>query len=133
LGWSLSLPVVGHRTDRGLPRYNDDHDIFLLSGIEDLVPVSSDNGTQGPPVVVIDGYTVRRYCPRVEGLFGRIEKWMSTTNTLDVHWRSITPDNVTTLYGLDDSSRIFNPRDPSHVFQWLISASYDTRGNAIMY
>src|SRR3989440_11156269 len=40
-GWSLSLPAITRKTDKGLPRYDDanDSDVFLLSGAEDLVPV----------------------------------------------------------------------------------------------
>ena len=45
LGWSLSLPAITRKTDKGLPRYFDrgkdqpDSDVFILSGAEDLVPV----------------------------------------------------------------------------------------------
>ena len=40
LGWSLGLPAVTRKTDKGLPRYDDgpDGDVFVLSGTEDLVP-----------------------------------------------------------------------------------------------
>src|ERR1700752_1672095 len=40
-GWSLSLPSITRKTDKGLPRYLDavDSDVFILSGAEDLVPV----------------------------------------------------------------------------------------------
>lgn len=40
-GWSLSLPSIKRKTDKGLPQYLDaaDSDIFILSGTEDLVPV----------------------------------------------------------------------------------------------
>ena len=40
-GWSLSLPSVSRKTDKGLPKYKDfkDSDEFILSGAEDLVPV----------------------------------------------------------------------------------------------
>src|SRR3974390_110512 len=40
-GWSLSLPSITRKTDRGIPQYFDaeDSDIFILSGVEDLVPV----------------------------------------------------------------------------------------------
>src|SRR5271167_4855283 len=40
-GWSLSLPAITRRTDKGLPRYQDadEGDVFILSGAEDLVPV----------------------------------------------------------------------------------------------
>src|SRR5229473_1977264 len=41
LGWSLSLPSITRRTDKGLPKYQDadESDVFILSGAEDLVPV----------------------------------------------------------------------------------------------
>jgi hypothetical protein len=40
-GWSLSLPSVTRKTEKGLPLYRDDEesDVFVLSGAEDLVPV----------------------------------------------------------------------------------------------
>src|SRR5215208_933246 len=36
LGWSLSVPGVGRQTSRGVPRYDDSEDVFVLSGAEDL-------------------------------------------------------------------------------------------------
>src|SRR5512135_2369509 len=41
LGWSLSLPSITRKTDKGLPQYRDseESDVFILSGAEDLVPV----------------------------------------------------------------------------------------------
>src|SRR3954453_7261295 len=40
-GWSLALPSITRKTDKGLPRYDDagTADTFLLSGAEDLVPL----------------------------------------------------------------------------------------------
>src|SRR5215216_777497 len=40
LGWNLSLPSVTRKTDKGLPKYQDadESDVFILSGVEDLVP-----------------------------------------------------------------------------------------------
>src|SRR2546427_640565 len=40
-GWSLSLPSITRKTDKGLPQYFDaqESDVFILSGAEDLVPV----------------------------------------------------------------------------------------------
>ena len=45
-GWSLSLPSITRKTDKGLPRYQDadESDVFILSGEEDLVPVLIDKG-----------------------------------------------------------------------------------------
>src|SRR6266850_7764156 len=40
-GWSLSLPAIARKTEKGLPQYFDsqESDVFVLSGAEDLVPV----------------------------------------------------------------------------------------------
>ena len=39
-GWSLALPAITRKTDKGLPQYVDsqESDIFILSGAEDLMP-----------------------------------------------------------------------------------------------
>src|SRR5436190_2835281 len=39
-GWSLSLPAITRKTDKGLPQYRDaeDSDVFIVSSAEDLVP-----------------------------------------------------------------------------------------------
>src|SRR5207253_2543487 len=47
-GWSLALPSITRKTDKGLPRYQDaaESDVFMLSGAEDLVPLLvNKNGT----------------------------------------------------------------------------------------
>src|SRR5438309_6488784 len=59
-GWSLSLPAITRKTDKGLPQYRDaeDSDVFILSGAEDLVPllVQVDGKWQRPsfPTRVVD-------------------------------------------------------------------------------
>src|SRR5215212_11683683 len=47
-GWSLSIPAITRKTDKGLPRYRDaeECDVFILSGAEDLVPVLSKGESQ---------------------------------------------------------------------------------------
>jgi RHS repeat-associated protein len=138
-GWSLSLPAITRRTDKGLPQYRDadESDVYVLSGAEDLVPVLRPDGTRFRDDTTAPGYVIHRYRPRIEGLFARIERWTRIT-TGETHWRSITRDNVTTLYGKDNNSRIFDPADPSpadptRVFSWLPCESYDDKGNAIVY
>jgi RHS repeat-associated protein len=132
LGWNLSLPSITRKTDKGLPRYWDaeESDVFILSGAEDLVPVLKADGTVDE--FERDGYRIRRYRPRIEGLFARIERWTKADSGA-MHWRSITKDNVTTLYGKTKESRIADPGDSSHIFSWLICESYDDKGNAIRY
>jgi RHS repeat-associated protein len=159
-GWGLGLPAITRNTDKGLPQYHDgvESDVFLLSGAEDLVPVyrqdadgawvAGHSGYERDPSEFwvrdtsgrllihedeLDGYRVRRYRPRIEGLFARIERWTSTTRPEDVHWRSWSRDNLLTLYGKDASARIYDPADPSRIFSWLICETRDTKGNAVIY
>jgi RHS repeat-associated protein len=139
-GWSLSLPSITRKTDKGLPKYQDseESDVFILSGAEDLVPVleKQDNEwkLQCFELKLQDGsiFKIKRYRPRIEGTFVRIERWTNQKSG-EVHWRSISKDNVTTLYGKTEESRIFDPSSKEHVFSWLISESYDDKGNAIIY
>ncbi|MEO1433751.1 MAG: SpvB/TcaC N-terminal domain-containing protein, partial [Cyanobacteria bacterium J06633_8] len=132
LGWNLSLPSITRKTDKGLPRYwdSEESDIFILSGAEDLVPVLKADGTVDE--TVRDGYRIRKYRPRIEGLFARIECW-TQLDSGETHWRSISKDNITTLYGKTAESRIAEPNEPTHIFSWLICESYDDKGNAILY
>ncbi|WP_373509214.1 SpvB/TcaC N-terminal domain-containing protein, partial [Thiocapsa sp.] len=132
-GWSLSLPTITRKTDKGLPLYQDaaESDVFVLSGAEDLVPVLAADGTRPPDDLTVPGYRIRRYRPRIEGLFARIERW--TRDDGDVHWRSISKDNILTLYGHDTNSRIVDPADPTRVFSWLICETRDDKGNAVLY
>jgi len=131
-GWNLSIPSITRKTDKGLPRYWDaeESDVFILSEAEDLVPILNAEGAIA--ATVRDGYRIRQYRPRIEGLFARIERW-TAVDSGEIHWRSISKDNITTLYGKTAESRIADPDYPTHVFSWLICESYDDKGNAIRY
>jgi RHS repeat-associated protein len=133
-GWSLSLPCITRKTDKGLPQYFDaeESDEFILSGAEDLVPVLLPDGTRFKDDTTFPGYIIHRYRPRVEGLFARIERWTERSSG-KLFWRSISKDNITTWYGRTGNSCIADPDNSAHVFSWLISASYDDKGNAIVY
>lgn len=95
-GWNLSLPSI---TRKSLPQYLDavDSDVFILSGAEDLVPVLvQDANDKWVPQASssgrsVDGktYCIRRYRPRIEALFARIQRWTSTSDAADVFWRSL--------------------------------------------
>lgn len=141
-GWSLSLPSITRKTERGLPQYIDaqESDVFILSGAEDLVPLLIQDG-QGKwtreklPVRTVGGvtYQVDRYRPRIEGLFARIERWTNTGDATDVFWRSISKDNITTWYGKTAESRVADPANANRIFSWLICQSHDDKGNVIAY
>ncbi len=124
LGWRLSVPQISRKTEKRIPEYRDaeQSDIYLLSGAEDLVPVI-DPMPPPPP-------DVRRYRPRVEGMFARIERH---DRGVDVHWESLTSANVRNVYGTSEDSRIADPADPRRVFAWLLERSEDSLGNVIVY
>ncbi|KAF2469526.1 SpvB-domain-containing protein [Lindgomyces ingoldianus] len=153
LGWQLDgIPSITRKTNKGLPQYNDtgtdlESDVFILDGAEDLVPVFKRDSqsaivrnNDGNPVInesVQNGYIVRQYMPRIEGSFIRIERLMNATDITDVHWRTISPTNVVTIYGIDANSRVFDPNSApgrtERIVTWLISESYDSTGNAKIF
>lgn len=151
-GWSLSLPVITRKTEKALPTYLDGHgqaadsDVFTVSGAEDLVPEFErdatgawviQNGQQQihdkSRTVNNQTYQIRRYRPRIEGLFARIERWTNTADSSDVFWRSISKDNISSWYGRTAESRIADPSHSGRIFSWLICQSHDDKGNVIVY
>ncbi len=139
-GWSLSLPAITRKTDKGIPRYGDhaEPDVFILSGAEDLVPaLVADDFDPQPQRETRDAfgatYVVQRYRPRIEGLFARIEQWSNESDPIDTFWRSISRDNVTTWYGRTQESRISDPTDARRTFSWLICETHDDKGNVVSY
>jgi len=139
-GWTLGLPTITRSTDKRLPLYRDalDSDVFVLSGAEELVPELAAGENEGwlraSASRTVDGvqYRIERYRPRIEGLFARIERWTRISDG-DTHWRSITRDNVTTVYGRDEGSRIVDPVDSRRIYSWLIAETRDDLGNAVVY
>src|SRR5262245_41480776 len=133
-GWSLSMPSITRKTDKGLPQYHDadESDVFILSGAEDLVPVLEPGGRRFADTNTAPGYAIHRYRPRIEGLFARLARWTRQSDG-DVHWRSITRDNVLTLYGKDANARIADAADSRRIFTWLICETRDDKGNAVLY
>jgi RHS repeat-associated protein len=140
-GWMLSVPSVTRKTEKeGLPRYWDaqESDVFILSEAEDLVPSLIQVGSDWHKSVRDvnqegQSYTVQQYRPRIEGLFARIERWQNKTDLADTFWKSITKDNVTSLYGKGSNSQVADPEDSSRIFKWLLCESSDDRGNHIIY
>lgn len=112
LGWNLSVPGVSRKTAKGIPRYDDASDVFVLSGAEDLVAVA---GQRPDPM---------QYRPRTEGLFARITHHHDPRNN---YWEVRTKDALKSFYGLPgivgtDSPVVADP-DPTRdrVFAWRLA------------
>src|SRR5688572_24158400 len=100
LGWNLSIPGVSRKTSKGVPRYDEAKDVFILSGAEDLVPVRKDGATT-------------YYRPRTEGLFAEIRYHRDATNC---YWEVRSNDGLRSYYGTEasfgtDPAIIANPSD----------------------
>ncbi|NVK66503.1 MAG: LysM peptidoglycan-binding domain-containing protein [Flavobacteriales bacterium] len=140
LGWQMTVPSITRKTERNLPIYNDtqDSDTFILSGAEDLVKRfykdDQENWKQDEFERTDDNeiFHVTRYSPRIEGMFARIEKWVNKI-TGDTHWRSVSGENVTSVYGETSESRIADPKNPKRIFSWLLCKSFDRKGNITVY
>ncbi len=132
IGWSLAPDAITRKTERGIPQYRDEEesDVFLLAGAEDLVPIRNDDGTLWGEVRA--GHRIRRYRPRIEGSFARIERWTRVSDA-DTHWRVVSSDNVTSVYGRTSASRLTDPAHPEHVFSWLLCATTDDKGNGTVF
>jgi hypothetical protein len=127
LGWNLSVPGVARKTSKGIPVYDDGADVFILSGAEDLVPVSS------------AGSSVR-YRPRTEGIFALIEHHRTNEEN---YWKVQSKDGLISYYGTprpanapadwQDPAALTSPTDPKKVAAWKLSESRDAFGNRILY
>ena len=135
LGWNLSIPGVSRKTSNGVPRYNEvatqaaldldneRRDVFILSGAEDLVPVS---GAYPGNVT---------YRPRTEGLFAQIEHVSDTTNS---YWEVHSKDGLKSFYGTEaafgtDPATIADPSNRKHIFAWKLTRTEDPFENRIEY
>jgi hypothetical protein len=123
LGWSLSIPGVSRKTSKGVPRYRDAEDMFILSGAEDLVPIA---GTFPGQV---------QYRPRTEGLFARIAYHRNSNNS---YWEVRSKDGLVSFYGTpgaagSDPAVVADPANRTKVFAWNLTRTLDTFGNKIDY
>ena len=135
MGWSAALPSIRRKTEKQLPLYADadDSDTYIFSGSEDLVPVLKKMGNTWQK----DGretaeHSIRYYRPRTEGLFGRIERWSSKSDGT-IHWRVLSKDNTTSIFGMDASARLADPADALRIFEWFVQFSFDDRHHFIKY
>ncbi|MEO7975516.1 SpvB/TcaC N-terminal domain-containing protein [Flavobacterium sp.] len=138
LGWALGIASITRKTDKKLPQYKDNSDTFILSGSEDMIPLLEKQGDGSwkkyEKLVTKNGikFKIKRYRPRIEGSFVRIEKIENTTNG-EVYWKTISTDNTHSYYGLTKESRLYDPKDESRVFEWLLCQSHDDKGSICIY
>ncbi|HEX5554417.1 MAG TPA: SpvB/TcaC N-terminal domain-containing protein, partial [Chitinophagaceae bacterium] len=137
MGWSINFPSIQRRTDQQLPLYQDadESDVFMLTGVEDLVPLlEQDNSGDWifAEFTAPSGELVRRYRPRIEKNQYRIER-ITPQKGVSFYWRTTSANNVVTIYGRTGAARISDPKDDRRVFRWLPELSFDDRGNCMEF
>lgn len=133
-GWGLSgIPAIQISLKDGAPRY-DGHDKFTYQG-QVLVPLLENTGAHlQQQQTENEQFIIQYFRPKLEADFSRIEQWIDKSSR-QVHWRVRNRSNHVFIFGRSDTglSRISDPECPDNVFQWLLEAFYDNRGNAIEY
>ena len=103
LGWNVHTSQIFRKISKEVPRYNHD-DSFVHSEFDDLVPVVralTGNALQYEERE-LDGHLVRFFRPRIQHANVRIERWTNLSDHEDIHWRTLSLDNVTTIFGLSN-------------------------------
>lgn len=132
MGFSISIPYISRKTEKGIPRY-DSSDAFILSNADELVPKLVGNSKELDTRVVEESginWRVTGYLPRVEGDFARIEFWEGNGSS---YWKIVSKGNITSVYGQSENARIANPEDSGCVFRWLLEKAFDAKGNKVEY
>lgn len=114
IGFNIGQSAVSIKTSRSIPRY-DASDVYMLNGTE-LIPSESNANI---------------FLERHQAGFPYIEKKINDEG--DVFWKTISSNNIVSIYGISKESRIFDPKDSSHIFEWLINESVDSIGNRVVY
>jgi len=139
LGWSLSLPSISRKTEKGLPQYldEDDSDTYILAGVEDLVPLLKEHNGNWQTVTTTKHYAgidweVKLYRPRIEAAFTKIERWRDIDTGI-IWWRTTGGNNVTSVFGFNEKARVADPTNPAKIFKWLLDCSYNDKGHFTKY
>lgn len=129
LGWALGAPGITRKTSKGVPRYDDSVDVFILSGEEDLVPVGGDARTT-------------RYRPRTEGAFARISH-VHDAAIGDDYWEVRSRDGSVNIYGTPrpqdaapgwrDPATVTDPERPQRRSAWRLTETRDAFGNRVQF
>lgn len=120
-GWTLTLPHVQRRADRGIPRYVDGP-----NGIDD----DHDGGIDEPdePDAFVDE-SGEQLVPLADGTrFRENEGGFIRYRPRDGGWEATLPEGVRLEFGLTPEGRVAEP-ESGRVFRWLLERRIDPHGN----
>ena len=124
LGWTLEIPSIRRRTDKGFPEYSD-RDVFVFGG-EELVPLSNPEGD---------------WRAKNEGSFQRFRRVSDSNGGL--YWEMTDHDGTRHLFGQHRGTNsswsvVVNPSAPpgtgfDSTYCWALDTTIDRHGNRIEY
>lgn len=94
--------------------------------------VDSDESDRTPTWTETETHVIGRYRQPWSGPFRYLERWRDKSTDV-VHWRTVSVDGITTIYGRSRSTRIVDTNAPSRVVAWLAEESRDDQGSVILY
>ncbi|HEY2567018.1 MAG TPA: SpvB/TcaC N-terminal domain-containing protein [Candidatus Aquirickettsiella sp.] len=125
LGFFLSISSISRRVAKGVPSYTDE-DEFLYFNREVLVPAADS-------VRAEHEYQVRRFYPRLEGGFDKIEYWQHKTDKNDQFWRVYQADGTQHILGKTAAAKISDPKKTENILRWLLEETVAVNGEHILY
>lgn len=106
-GWSVPLPTIHYKTAHGIPRYVDEDDLAVSEA--DIVRQLKEDGTAKTRAESGPGRVRSCHASSASRLWQYASREVSSkVSPGDVHWRTITSGNETTIYGDSDDRRILN-------------------------
>jgi|GEM_PF-818048 len=134
IGWTLTgVPSISLYLKNGYPDYAKD--LKYAFGSQELVPLLEKQSAGWLPKKSDSStHSIYYFRPAVDPTFLRFEKWVDKTN-MDVHWRMWNKNNQLMIFGAAPlgASRISDPENPDHIFQWLVESEYDNLGNVVQF
>lgn len=113
-GFSLGEQNISRLARRAIPQY-DENDVFCLNDAELVLKEDSDSV----------------YIERHQESYPFIKYFNSSG--ADSYWETVSSDNIISRYGDSDESRIYDPKDNTRVFKWLLTQAIDSHGNKVKY
>ncbi|MBJ2182498.1 VCBS repeat-containing protein [Pseudomonas veronii] len=136
-GATIALPSISRATAAGVPSYTladtlvfSEVGILVAKGVWNCGVWEPDTRTETDAAGV--SWQIQVYIPQQASSQPLIEQW---TSLADGHsyWRVISADNVESHFGRGLAARISDPNDPNHIFEWLLEAVFDAKGNRAQY
>ncbi|SIT74808.1 MULTISPECIES: SpvB/TcaC N-terminal domain-containing protein [Burkholderiaceae] len=128
LGMALSVPSIGRRTAKGVPRYTETDEWVDASGTV-LVRVGD------APTQTLNGraFHVTLFAPRVEGGFDRLEYWQAQDDATLAFWRVRAADGAQHLFGYTAAARLADPAMPERIARWWLEETVTPHGEHVYY